>query len=343
MKGFPELEQLAPRWSDNQRVSGVGSVGGIPEVRSIEGVEAPEPIERVAAPEVPFAPRTVELAPVDLPPRQPARMPVRVAPGAYAAHSYEDPRHGSAARRLLQAVFGPIPSAAVPGQVYDLNDKPWEHHCPERFVVGDGGQTRAMIGVDQRPGTPLDQHLRRIIAQIPRRGGVIDHEDAIQFVTHDTLDFLGWADGGAFGDGRPTLPWDRQVQLPPTIFNAFEQAAQDPPGLGWRDAQAECPVVPLERWLDLKLGYCIQHSLVAALVLDRVGVSVRVVNGAIDQGPGRSSGHTWVETLDGRVIDPGWRLIVPKFKNNNNLFPERYWVGDSYRFESTNYPYLILQ
>jgi hypothetical protein len=70
---------------------------------------------------------------------------------------------------------------------------------------------------------------------------------------------------------------------------------------------------------------------------------LRVVNGAIDQGPGRSSGHTWVETLDGRVIDPGWRLLVPKFKNTDPLFPERYWVGDSYRFESTNYPYLVLE
>lgn len=318
-------------------------MGGIYEVRALNGADAPGPAERVAAPEFPFAPRLLALAPVGLPPAQAARLPERVALGAYAAHSYEDPRPESPARRLIQTVFGPIPSPAVWGQVYDLNDKPWEQHFPERFLIGDGGHTRAIIGVDQRPGTPLDLHLRRIIAQIPRRDGVIDPEDAIQFVTQHTLDFIGWAEGGAFGDGRPTLPWDRQVQLPATIFSAFDLAAQDPPGLGWRDAQAECPVVPLERWLDLKLGYCIQHSLVAALVLDRVGVSVRVVNGAIDQGPGRSSGHTWVETLDGRVIDPGWRLIVPKFKNTNPLFPERYWVGDSFRFESTNYPYLILQ
>lgn len=318
-------------------------MGGGFEVRAVPELEAPGPAQPVSAPELPFAPRILELAPVPLVAPQPARLPERVALGAYAAHSYEDPRPASPARRLIQTVFGPIPSAQVPGQVYDLNDKPWAGRFPERFLVGDGGHTRAIIGVDQRPGTPLDRHLQRIIAQIPRRDGVIHPEDAIQFVTHHTLDFLGWAEGGAFGDGRPTLPWDRQVQLPPTIFAAFDQAAQDAPGLGWRDAQAECPVVPLERWLDLRLGYCIQHSLVAALVLDRVGVSVRVVNGAIDQGPGRSSGHTWVETFDGRVIDPGWRLIVAKFKNTNPIFPERYWVGDSYRFESTNYPYLVLQ
>ncbi|MBK6683848.1 MAG: lasso peptide biosynthesis protein [Deltaproteobacteria bacterium] len=323
-------------------MSGIGSVGGISEIPVTTGVEASGPAERVPPPEFPFAPRILELPLVGLPPAQPALLPEWVALGAYAAHSYEDPRPSSPARRLIQTVFGPIPSPAVGGRVYDLNDKPWEHHFPERFLVGDGGHTRAIIGVDQRPGTPLDLHLGRIVAQIPRRNGVIDPEDAIQFVTHHTLDYVGWAEGGAFGDGRPTLPWDRQVQLPPTIFNAFDRAAQDAPGLGWRDAEAECPVVPLERWLNLRLGYCIQQSLVAALVLDRVGVSVRVVNGAIDQGPGRSSGHTWVETLDGRVIDPGWRLIVPKFKNSDPLFPERYWVGDSYRFESTNYPYLIL-
>lgn len=101
-------------------------------------------------------------------------------------------------------------------------------------------------------------------------------------------------------------------------------------------------MVPLERWIDLGLGYCIQHSLLAALVLQRVGVKARVVSGAIDQGPGRSSGHTWVELLDGRAIDPGWRVITPKILNANDLFPNRFWVSDSYRFENTNFPYLVL-
>ncbi len=111
------------------------------------------------------------------------------------------------------------------------------------------------------------------------------------------------------------------------------------PGTPPLDTGCTYPVVPLEKYLEEGRGYCIQRSILVVLLLERLGIAARVVNGAVAGGPGESSGHTWVELAGGRVLDPSWSLLAPKGARDPN-FPDRFQFGDSFRFENQRFPYL---
>jgi hypothetical protein len=265
-------------------------------------------------------------------------LPDSVGLGAATVHRYVDPR--VLPSRIAVTMW--VPTSEERGcQLLDLNRKTVQQSLPRRCVIGDGSARRSFIGVDLRPGTPLDQALARIEAQMPRgRDGRVAAADAIEFVRRETGRLIRWTPGSQYNDGRPELEWDRAIApLPDAAWGTFSAAADRAVGAPPLLARARFPVVPFERWLEAGQGYCLQKALLGTLLLERAGVPCRLVQGAVAQGPGWTSGHTWIDLGDGRVLDPAWGCIE-RPRARDAQFPDRFQIGSSFRFESQCYPYL---
>ncbi len=265
-------------------------------------------------------------------------LPESVGLGATTVHRYDDPR--VAPSHIAVSLWVPV-SDQRGCQLLDLNRKTTREVLPRRCVIGDGSTKRAFIGIDQRPGTPLDQALSRIETQMPRgRDGRVAADDAIDFVRRETNRLIRWTAGSHYNDGRPELDWDRALTpLPDAAWESFRAAGSlavgSPPYL----TGVRFPVVPFERWLEVGQGYCLQKALLGALLLERAGVPCRLVQGAVAKGPGCTTGHAWIDLGDGRILDPAWgSLDRPTARDSQ--FPDRFRFGSSFRFENQCYPYL---
>jgi hypothetical protein len=261
-------------------------------------------------------------------------LPDHVKIGAASIHRYTAP---SGAPTVI-TVFAPFPTPEFLGQLLDLNQK-GQARLPDRFIIGDGGRTRAFMGIDQRPGAPLDRWLKGLIARIPRGESGYDHETVVEFLRTNLLELLAWPTGGQPSDGRAELPWDRAVHFDEAAFEAFTAAANDPIGAAPRPSEATHPVVPFERFLEAGKGYCIQRALLAVMILERLGFSAQVVNGTMLFDSGPPGGHTWVRLQDGRLLEPSWQIV--QFPGARCAGPpEQYRLAESWVFENDSYPYL---
>jgi hypothetical protein len=268
-------------------------------------------------------------------------LPASLEVGASTAHRYRDPR--VIPSTIAVTLWVPLPSVEDPGEVRDLNAMRCDERLPERCVIGDGSLRRALIGIDKRPGSPLDRALDTIAGRMPRGAdGRVAPEAAVEFVRRETNNLVRWTAGARFNDGRPELPWDRAIDAPPeSAWSVFRRAGDLQVGERPLATGLRHPVVPLERWLEAGEGYCIQKALLGTLLLERAGVASRMVQGAVAQGPGTTTGHAWIELGDGRVLDPAWgRLEAPGARDP--AFPDRFRFGGSFRFANQCYPYLAL-
>lgn len=272
-----------------------------------------------------------------------ASLPRRVRLGVANIQKYRDPR--VVPEQIIKTVYVPLPNPGMPSQILDTNIRRFDERCPDMFVLGDGGTSRAFIGVDQRPGSPLDTWLKKLIDKIPH-----DIEPATQMRSYNKEivlpwlcrkigEWIDWTPGSSFNDGRAEFEWDHRIQLfgnpLPTFQNVVNEPVQAPP----TDTGLEFPVVPFENFLEKGQGYCLQKALLGALILDRIGIPARLINGAIAQGPGTSGGHTWLELADGKVFDPAWGIYGEKGHYSDTL-PGHFSFGGVDRFASERYPYL---
>ena len=266
-------------------------------------------------------------------------LPTQLPLGAATIHRYDDAR--VTPPTIAVTIWAPLASAQSQASVENLNAARPADPLPERFVLTDAGLTRCFIGIDKRPGTALSQKLDELVAQMPKNAqGTIEPEAAIEWVRTHVNQLIRWTAGSSANDGRPELPWDKAIDVPDNVWDAFQQVAFEPVGHPPKSAGTDYPVVPFERYLEAGQGYCIQKALLAALLLDKVGVPSKLVNGAVAQGPGRSVGHTWVELGDGRVLDAAWGQIQQK-GNGSSQFPDRFRFGLSERFPNQTFPYLV--
>jgi hypothetical protein len=288
-------------------------------------------------------PNTSPLHPAILSAEQPIppALPSDVGLGASTIHRYLDPR--VVASQITVTAFVPIPSAGATGVMLDLNKKALHETIPDRAVIGDAGRTRAFLGIDKRPGTALHQAIGEIVDQIPKNaGGGLDPEQVIQFVRVQINQLLAWPPGSSANDGAAVLPWDLGIQTGAQVWDAFAAAGALAVGHDPVPAGEDHPVVPLEKYLALGKRYCIHKAILAALILERCAIPHRVVNGAVSTGPGTTTGHTWIELADGRILDPAWKLVAAP-KSDGAPIPGFFQLGGWWRFENQSFPYLRLE
>jgi hypothetical protein len=313
---------------------------GLPPLSAPSPVAPATPVGPAIPPLAPSAPGPVRLGAPRAPDPAPGALPPTVGLGVNTIHRYDEPR--VAPSHIAITVFTPVLAPGQQGTILDTNAKPFDRRMPDVFVLGDAGHSRAFVGVDRRPGTALDRHLERLLERVPRRDGAIHPEDAIEFVRREVSSIIAWTAGSSFNDGRKEFPWDRPIQVPDAVWGAFSAAGAQSPGDGPLETGASHPVVPLERYLELGQGYCIQKALLAALLLEHAGVPVRLVNGAVARSPGVTIGHTWLELADGRILDPAWRTVSPRGPAHE-LHADWFAFGGSHRFANRHFPYLALE
>jgi hypothetical protein len=266
-------------------------------------------------------------------------LPKSVPLGAATIHRYQDPRVNPPT--IAVTIWAPLAPPGSTAKVGNLNTADVNDKLPDRFVLTDAGLTRCFIGVDKRPGTPLAEKLDAIVAQIPTQpDGTIAAEDAIEFCRSKVNALIKWTAGSSANDGRAEFDWDKAIDVPDTVWDTFKSVAFHDVGHAPEGAGVDYPVVPFENYLDAGQGYCIQKAVLAALILDKVGVPSRLVNGAVGQGAGRAVGHSWVELGDGRVLDAAWGDLKQKGPAHADM-PDRYKFGWSYRFNNQSFPYLV--
>ncbi len=267
-------------------------------------------------------------------------LPKTVPLGAATIHRYDD--HRVSPPTIAVTVWAPIAPAGSGGKVQNLNEADYAAPLPDRFILTDAGLSRCFIGVDKRPGTPLAKKLDELVAQIPTNpAGGIDADAAIEWVRANVNQLIKWTAGSSANDGRAEFDWDKAIDVPQSVWSTFSNVAFREVGHAPEAAGADYPVVPFENYIEAGQGYCIQKAVLAALILDKVGVPSKIVNGAVAQGPGKTVGHTWVELADGRVLDAAWSRVSAKGPSPDG-FPDRYRFGGSDRFANQSFPYLVL-
>ncbi len=265
-------------------------------------------------------------------------LPSQMGLGVATIHRYTDTRVTPST--IAITVFTPVSTPEFPSTVLDLTARKHHEILPDRCIIGDAGLTRAFLGIDKREGTPLDQKLDAIVAEIPKKpDGTIDPEAAIQFVRVRTNQLIAWTAGSSFNDGRAEFAWDKAIKVDPSAWDTFESVAFQAVGELPVLTGQTFPVVPLEKYLDAGQGYCIQKALLASLILERAGVHHRIANGAVSKSAGVSTGHTWIELADGRILDPAWKQIGTPDTTNAPV-PGFFKFGGSWRFENQSFPYL---
>lgn len=211
-----------------------------------------------------------------------------------------------------------------------------------QFVIGDGSVRRAFNAVDTRDGSRLHTRIQSILGNLHQKTPGFTEEDLIRYLAFElTEQHLGWTENSHLGDGRAELPWDLEIKASSSLGFDFQTLIDKEVDLfWWTTRELQFPVVPLERYLEIGRGYCLQRSLIASLILSAKGVRHRIINGALDNGPGTTGGHTWLELADGRILDPSMNLLeTPKW--NHPTQRNWYYVGTGYRFESQVYPALL--
>jgi hypothetical protein len=263
-----------------------------------------------------------------------AQMPREAPLGVINNHLYELP--GWFPPRVLFTIYTPMPSAQLPGHMLDLALKRSSEVFPRRFIMGDGGSSRPFMWVDLRPGSELRQQVAATVADLQRRGmNVRDRESVYRALQTQLGQYLS-ADTNT--DPQPSREWlSREARA---VYDAMNVPDPELSGTKPVSAQQSYPVIAFESYFSRGNAVCIQKALLAAFILEELRIPHRFVTGfAAPQPGGPNTGHSWIETLDGRVLDPEQSLLEHPIPHDD--YPLFLKAGLGYRQRNLHYPYFV--
>jgi hypothetical protein len=218
--------------------------------------------------------------------------------------------------------------------------RPW----PERFVITDGDPGAQMILVDQREGSVLSQQLDAIVADMKQRGVNLDEREAVLREVRDhTKDYYARFDSNFLRGAREGVLQLKEQELSPEAERVFRDfLGKEISGNIWptRDMR---PSLPFEHYLaEPSNTMCFHNAMLASLVLQRVGVAHRVRTGfaSFNRPSYVNTGHTVIELVDGRILDPTWGIL--KSIQRHSEHPEWISGGAWWWTPHAHYPYLVL-
>lgn len=271
------------------------------------------------------------------------QLPTKVNMGAATIHRYQEPK--VAPPLIAVTVWVPMAWQGGPSLLENLNATTLPRDLKNKWIIGDGGTTRAFVGVDLSPGSALEQAIDYLLKKAMEGTEALSpaerRESILRFAAMKTGDYVRWTEGATFNDGRQELPWDIAIGSVGDLSVPFKTAAPLPIFHYPVDSGVQFPVVGLERYLAIGKGYCLHKALVASLLLSRAGIEHRLVNGAVSLSPGVSTGHTWIELPEGRVLDVAWNLLETPKKGHPD-HSDWIFVGSKWRFQNENYLVLSL-
>lgn len=202
---------------------------------------------------------------------------------------------------------------------------------PEHFLVSEGTLASAFIDVNVKRGSRLRGIVHRMTLEVKRRiraGG-----DPIEIMRT----FIGEHLGLQPEEARPGL--DPQVPIP-TSPTEWEEVGKLSPGHQPLLTAIDHRVMNLEDFYDLGYGRCMPKVLFTSLILNRLGIPHRIVNGAYQAGGENQpiTGHVWIELADGRILDPAWQVVGHPGKiGEDGAAPGWFRFSNSFLYRSINY------
>lgn len=238
----------------------------------------------------------------------PSTLPAKLEVGVETIHRDPD---------KIITIYVPMAPSLTPSRMLDTNSKKPSERLPDIFAISDGTVKTPFVGVDRRAGSRLSRCIDEIAALVPRRSPQAAY---VYLRDHLQTDFLREP------PKAHRFAWDRAPGAadPAELTKLFSAAKDLPVGHYPLRSKQTQSVVALEEYLRTGYGTCLHKALLAALVLEKLKLPHRLVNGAM-----RSGGHTWIELADGRVLDPSLSKLVPA-------------AGGAYIFENQLWPYLAL-
>jgi hypothetical protein len=269
------------------------------------------------------------------------RNPPEMSVGVAHIHKYSlSPRD----KPYTVSVVVPALHPSEPSHLADLARqnplRPW----PDRFVITDGDPGAQMILVDQRPDSVLAQQLDAIVADMGRRGiNPLQAEAVLKELRDHTQDYYNRFEANFLrGASEGVLRLEEQ-ELSPSAHRVFTDfIGKEISGNIWptRDMR---PSLPFEHYLaEPSNTMCFHNAMLASLILQRVGVPHRLRTGfASFNAPSyANTGHTVIELLDGRILDPTWGILksIERHPEHPEWISGRAWWWTPY----AHYPYLVL-
>jgi hypothetical protein len=225
-------------------------------------------------------------------------------------------------------IYVPVAPTGTPSRVLDTNSKKPAELMPHVFAISDGTVRTPFIGVDRSTGSRLSRCIDEIAVQMPRGTPQASYA---YLRDHLQKDFLREPPKGHH------FAWDRaQGTTDPAELTELFHAAKDlPVGQYPLRSRQTHAVIPLEEFLRAGYGTCLHKALLAALILEKLKLPYRLVNGAM-----RSGGHTWIELPGAIILDPSLKKLEPAVKLSS--IPGWIRYGNQRVFENQVWPYLAL-
>ena len=224
-------------------------------------------------------------------------------------------------------IFVPLAPTGTASRMMNTNLKNAGAPLTDRFVISDGTVRTAFVGVDTLPGSRLDLCLTEILSGFPTKKpeGVLDY-----IRDHLQEDFLKEPPKGF------NFAWDQNRKADsPELTELFHAAKDMTVGQYPLRSKTLDDVVPLEKFIEAGYGTCLHKALLASLLLTKLGIHHRLVNGAT-----RLVGHTWIELDDGRILDPSLEQL--DHAETAKALPGWFKYGNTFAFENQVWPYLAL-
>jgi hypothetical protein len=269
------------------------------------------------------------------------RNPPQMNVGVAHIHKYQlSPRD----QPFTVSVVVPALHPTEPSDLADLArqdpNRPW----PERFVITDGDPAAQMILVDQRPGSVLAKQLDAIVVDMEQRGVNLQQTEAVLGEIRDhTKDYYSRFESNFLrGTREGVLRLEEQV-LSPAAQRVFQNfIGKEISGNIWPTDDMR-PSLPFEHYLaEPSNTMCFHNAMLASLVLQRVGVAHRLRTGfaSFNSPSYLNTGHTVIELVDGRFLDPTWGILKPIKRHSEH--PEWISGGAWWWTPHAHYPYLVL-
>ncbi len=193
---------------------------------------------------------------------------------------------------------------------------------PLASTFSDGTLRTAFVSIDLQSSSRLSQCINELSAQALER--INSGEEAHQMFTR----FIGEYMEAVPEDFK--FPWDPQEQIP--LPPEFAQAAPLNPGHAPLSTSLVHVTVPLESFLFVQRGVCLQKVLLTSLVMRNLQIPHRLRAGASE-----FSGHIWIELPDGRLLDPTWQVL--KAPSKQGALPGWFRFDQSFLYQDQLYPF----
>jgi hypothetical protein len=253
--------------------------------------------------------------------------------GASTIHRYTDP---SRPEHFAITIWVPLAQKDNPKRFryLNLNSKIYTK-LPTRFILSDGWSHSRFYEIDLRKDSALNQLIDKIIKSMMESGVEINTEASIiESLRNFKNTIKSWP---KFSLSTSLAQPSRYVEKLnwKTFSDAYKQMPEETP----LETNTLFQAVPIEWATPNDTSLCISKSLWTSLILNRLNIKHRIVNGATWVAPGLTYGHTWIELNDGRVLDPEWETLETPTYDNNFIY-----FNNKKRIQYHNYPILeILQ